>query len=93
MIKTFEAFSKDSFELPRSNNPIYAIINTSEYNNDGKASVQQAVGLKECDDLGWRSNDIGINLYTHKECELNDLKVGEIMESVEYKGAYIMRIA
>ena len=121
MIKTFEAFKKDSFEMPRprkdmsseipkkdsfelprkkdtfemprSNKPIYVAINTIEYNNDGKVAVQQAVGLEQCDDLGWRSNDVGINLYTHEECKLKDLKVGEIMESVEYKGAYIMRIA
>ena len=111
MIKTFEAFNKDSFEIPlkkespdriplKKESPdriplrkIYAIINTSEYENNGKAAVQQAVGLKECDDLGWKANDIGINLYTHKECKLKDLEVGEIMENVEYKGAYIMRIA
>jgi hypothetical protein len=72
---------------------IYTVINTTEYNNDGVATVQQAVGLEECEALGWNSNEIGINLYTHEECKLKDLNVGEIMESVDFEGAYIMRIA
>ena len=71
---------------------VYAVINTTEYNDDGNACVQVAMGEEGASELGWTSDTLGENLYTRQLVEVRDLKVGEIMESVDFVGAFIMRI-
>lgn len=72
---------------------VYAVINTTDYNEDGTASVQIAIGLEGANELGWQKNALGYNLYTREIIEVADLKVGDIMESEDFVGAFIMRIA
>jgi hypothetical protein len=71
---------------------VYAVINTTEY-NDGNACVQVAMGEEGASELGWTSDSLGDNLYTREIVKVSDLRVGEIMESADFVGAYIMRVA
>ena len=72
---------------------VYAVINTTNYNEDGIASIQVARGAEECDALGWEPDTEGINQYTHEVTKVRDLQVGEIIEHWFEKGAFIMRVA
>ena len=72
---------------------VYAVINTTDYNEDGNASVQIAMGLEGASELGWEKNALGYHLHTRDIIEVVDLKVGDIMESEDFVGAFIMRIA
>ena len=72
---------------------VYAAINTTEYNNDGNCCIQSARGLDGCAELGWEEHELGINLRTHEMIEVKDMEVGDVIESVYYLGAYLMRVA
>ena len=72
---------------------VYVVINTTDYNKDGNASVQIAKGLEGATELGWDKNALGYHLHTRDIVEVADLKVGDMIESEDFVGAFIMRIA
>lgn len=72
---------------------VYAVINTTDYNNDGTACIQSAVGLEGCSELGWDADEVGYDLRTHEMVEVKDMQVGDVIEHFFMKGAFIMRIA
>ena len=88
MIKTFEQFS-----TPARGKMLFAVINTADYDDSNVGTVQTAVGLEECDEYGWQPTDTGINLRTNKTMSVEELEVGDIIESDMYKGAFLMRLS
>ena len=88
MIKTFEQFS-----TPVRGKMLFAVINTADYNDNGVGAVQTAVGLEECGEYGWDPTDTGINLRANKVMSVEELEVGDIIESDIYEGAFLMRLS
>lgn len=72
---------------------VYAVINTTDYNCDGKASVQIAMGEENAQALGWSMSSMGWSEKRKSDIRVKDLEIGEMILSDEYYGAYIMRIA
>ena len=78
---------------------MYAVINTTAYNDDGKASVQVVMGEEGAADLGWE--DDGLTFLVNEvngdtkvgETKIGDMRVNDIMAHAMYVGAYLMRIA
>jgi hypothetical protein len=69
----------------------FAVINTTEYNNDGNYAVQ-VVGYDELEELGIIEKEVLSRVSDNKDVYVNDLNVGDIA-TTDYKGAYVMRIA
>ena len=69
----------------------FAVINTTEYNEDGNYSVQ-VVDYSALDDLGISDKDTITRVSDKTEMFVSELNVGDIAET-DYKGAYVMRIA
>jgi hypothetical protein len=69
----------------------FAVINTTEYNNDGNYAVQ-VVGYDELEGLGIIEKEVLSRVSDNKDVYVNDLNVGDIA-TTDYKGAYVMRIA
>ena len=69
----------------------FAVINTTEYNNDGNYAVQ-VVGYDELEGLGIIEKEVLSRVSDNEDVYVNDLNVGDIA-TTDYKGAYVMRIA
>ena len=69
----------------------YAVINTTEYNEDGNYSIQ-VVDFDALDGLGVSDNETVTRVSDKTEMFVSELAVGDIAET-DYKGAYVMRIA
>lgn len=76
----------------------FAVINTTEYNEDGSFAVQVVEVTKE--ELEDKSNTI-LGWEVQENCEVQGngyrrspatMEVGETLVSNEYDGAYIMRL-
>ena len=61
---------------------VFAIINTTKYNDDGKYAVTIAK-MSELPDLGFDANEIN---------KLDDVEVDTLM-TTDYVGAFVMRLA
>lgn len=61
---------------------VYVVINTTNYNNDGKYAVTTAK-LSEMTELGFREDELE---------KLSDMEVDEI-GTTDFVGCYVMRIA
>ena len=71
----------------------YLIINTVNYNGDGKYGVFD-VGFNELSQYGVDPNSKNFRLVnTEREVAPNDLEVGQIAESLDLDEAYVMRVA
>jgi hypothetical protein len=74
-------------------NKRFAIINTTEYNEDDTASIIIANSYDECIELGWSmQEEYQISMTTQMRF-ISTMEVGELLESNDFQGAYIMRIA
>lgn len=74
-------------------NKRFAIINTTEYNEDDTASIIIANSYDECIRLGWSmQEEYRISKTTQKRL-ISTMEIGELLESNVFSGAYIMRIA
>lgn len=61
---------------------VFAVINTTKYNDDGKYAVTIAK-MSELPDLGFEANEIN---------KLDDVEVDTLM-TTDYVGAFVMRLA
>ena len=62
---------------------VFVVINTTEYNNDGKWGVITA-SLDEMDGLGFNKEDVK---------RLDEMLVGEILTDWDFTGVIVIRIA
>lgn len=69
----------------------FAVINTTEYNNDGNYAVQ-VVDYDGLEGLGVNDKEKVTRVSDKAEMFVSELAVGDIAET-DYKGAYVMRIA
>ncbi len=69
----------------------YAVINTTEYNEDGRYGIQVSDydGLRE---LGVNYDDDVAIVGSGRFCKVMDMNVGDVA-TTDYKGAYLMRLA
>lgn len=69
----------------------YAVINTTEYNNDGRYAIQVSDydGLR---DLGIQYDDEISIVSDGHFCKVVDMNVGDVA-TTDYVGAYLMRLA
>lgn len=73
----------------------FICINTTKYEGclDNTAMVQSANGLLECTKLGWDLDKTYPYKDSYSKTYIEKMKVGDIIMSEDYKGAYLMRIA
>lgn len=69
----------------------YAVINTTEYNEDGTYAVQVS-DYDNLDGLGFNERETVTRVSDKTELFISDLHVGDIA-TTDFVGAYIMRIA
>lgn len=69
----------------------FAVINTTEYNEDGNYSIQ-VVDFDALEDLGVNDKEMVTRVSDKTEMFVSELAVGDIAET-DFKGAYVMRIA
>lgn len=69
----------------------FAVINTTEYNNDGNYAVQ-VVDYEGLEGLGINEKDPLSRVSDNEEVYVDNLNVGDIA-TTDFKGAYVMRIA
>lgn len=69
----------------------FIIINTTEYNEDGKYGVIDC-GYYELDDYGVHRTDTVIRVSDKSKIYPEELYVGDIA-TTDFVGAYIMRVA
>lgn len=74
-------------------NKRFAIINTTEYNEDDTASIIIANSYSECVELGWSMQEEYQISMTSQMRLISTMEIGELLESNVFQGAYIMRIA
>lgn len=72
---------------------MYAVINTTAYNGDGKASVQVVMGEEGAAELGWEDDDMTYLVNRKGRIKIANMRVNDIMGHDMYDGAYLMRIA
>jgi hypothetical protein len=71
---------------------VYLVINTTEYEDNPTAMVQNCKGLEDCENFGWRLDENYPCVQTHTEKLIGELEVGDMVMSPDYKGAYLMRV-
>jgi hypothetical protein len=73
---------------------VFAVINTTDYNMDNICSIYCARGVEECMNFGWDYNELH-RLYGTDDTNIliGEMRVGDIIMSLDYNGAYLMRIA
>lgn len=69
----------------------FAVINTTEYNNDGNYAVQ-VVDYDGLEGLGINEKELVSRVSDNEDVFVEDLNIGDIA-TTDYKGAYVMRIA
>lgn len=69
----------------------FAVINTTEYNNDGNYAVQ-VVDYDGLEGLGINEKELVSRVSDNEDVFVEDLNVGDIA-TTDFKGAYVMRIA
>ena len=69
----------------------YAVINTTEYNEDGNYAIQ-VVDFDALDGLGVSDKETVTRVSDKTEMLVSELNVGDIA-TTDFKGAYVMRIA
>lgn len=69
----------------------YAVINTTEYNEDGNYAIQ-VVDFDALDGLGVSDKETVTRVSDKTEMFVSELAVGDIA-TTDFKGAYVMRIA
>ena len=71
---------------------IFATINTSEYNGDGKYSVQ-VTDYENVESMGWQKEQPYVDKgNTARMTKIKEMCVGDIILAEEI-GAYLMRLA
>ena len=73
---------------------VFAVINTTDYNMDNICSIDCAKGVEDCANFGWDYNE-SYRVYGTDDTNLliGEMNVGDIIMSIDYIGAYLMRIA
>ena len=71
---------------------VYIVINTTEYNDDHIAMVQDCNGLKDCANFGWDLTEKYMCVQLHCEKSIEELEIGDMIISHYYVGAYLMRV-
>lgn len=61
----------------------YLVVNTTEYNNDGKWAVQSA-HLDELNALGFEVEDV---------LKISLMSIGEVLSDWDYDGCMVIRVA
>jgi hypothetical protein len=69
----------------------FAVINTTEYNEDGNYSIQ-VVDFDALEGLGVNDKETVTRVSDKAEMFISELAVGDIAYT-DFKGAYVMRIA
>lgn len=69
----------------------YAVINTTEYNEDGNYSIQ-VVDFDALDGLGVSDKETVTRVSDKTEMLVGELNVGDLAQT-DFAGAYVMRIA
>ena len=69
----------------------FAVINTTEYNEDGNYAIQVA-DFNDLEDLGVNDKETVTRVSDKTEMFVSELAVGDIAKT-DFKGAYVMRIA
>lgn len=69
----------------------FAVINTTEYNNDGNYAVQ-VVDYDGLEGLGINERETIVRVSDNEELFVGDLNIGDLA-TTDFKGAYVMRIA
>ena len=69
----------------------FAVINTTEYNEDGNYAIQ-VVDFDGLEGLGVNDKETVTRVSDKTEMFVSELAVGDIAET-DFKGAYVMRIA
>ena len=72
----------------------FILINTTEYNEDGKYGVIDC-SYNELADYGYdpTNEDELMRVNTNKFVKADDMVIGDIAESTNFNGAYLMRVA
>lgn len=73
---------------------VFALINTTEYNGDGKYSVK-VINETELTDLGFQEGieeDVIIRGYTNRSVKVKDMDVSDVADT-EYTGCLLVRLA
>lgn len=70
----------------------FLVINTTNYNNDNNAMVQIA-DIDGCMNLGWNPDETNFNIRSNSQRFIDEMQVGDVLESNDFNGAYLMRIA
>lgn len=71
---------------------VYIVINTTEYEDNPTAMVQDCKGLEDCANFGWYLTEKYMCVQTHSEKLIVELEIGDMIMSLDYKGAYLMRV-
>jgi hypothetical protein len=71
----------------------FLVINTTDYNNDKKASYDCVQGIDGCTSMGWDIYEEYLNYKNGSYTTIDEMIVGDIISSADYNGAYLMRIA
>lgn len=69
----------------------FAVIHTTEYNEDGNYAIQ-VVDFDALEGLGVNDKETVTRASDKNEMFVSQLAVGDIVE-IDFKGAYVMRIA
>ena len=69
----------------------FAVINTTEYNEDGNYAIQ-VVDFDGLEGLGVNDKETVTRVSDKTEMFVSELAVGDIAQT-DFKGAYVMRIA
>lgn len=72
---------------------IFLVINTTDYNEDGIASYDSVRGIQGCKSMGWCDVEHYTRYQSGTSITIDEMLVGDIVTSGDYKGAYLMRIA
>lgn len=72
---------------------IFLVINTTEYNKDGKVFYTNVKGVEGCESMGWREVEHYKHYKSGTSMLIDDMLVGDMVISEDYEGAYLMRIA
>ena len=72
---------------------VFAVINTTDYNMDNICSIDCAKGVEDCANFGWDYKETHQIYGTDNVMLIGEMRVGDILVSRDYIGAYLMRIA
>lgn len=71
---------------------VFLMWNTTMYNDDNVYAVHRG-SISDMESLGWERYEKCYILNTRQETTMDELEVGVVLESADYKGVYLTRLA